>query len=228
MWFWGDQAERQRQALLKKHGEAIPAAVLQYLQTPLPDWSLPADQHRYVALDFETTGLDAKKEAILSIGYTVIENGRVQLAQSGHHIIRTNINIPAESITIHGITHDRMQQGEALHDVMEEVLVNLAGSVLLVHYAQIERTFINMYCQRQYGFSLPLRLVDTLAIELNTRRRAGRIVQSNQLRLFNLRNDYNLPRYQAHDARMDAIATAELFLGQLAYRGEGELRGLVS
>lgn len=218
MW-WGDRAERQRLALLKRYGDKFTDdnPVLQYLQTPLPARESLASDHQYLALDFETTGLDARKEAILSIGYTVIEAGCVQLSQSGHHIVRTNINIPASSIAIHGITHDRMTQGEALHEVMDKVLCLMKNRVLLVHYATIEQSFLTQYFKRQYGFNLPLRFIDTLALELKKRRRAGNIVQGNQLRLFNLRKAYHLPRYQAHNAMMDAIATAELFLAQLAY-----------
>jgi len=34
--------------------------------------------------------------------------------------------------------------------------------------------------------------------------------------LFNLRRTYNMPAYKAHNALMDAIATAELFLAMVS------------
>ena len=39
----------------------------------------------------------------------------------------------------------------------------------------------------------------------------GRGASPNQLRLFNLRDSYGLPRYRAHDWLNDAITTTECF-----------------
>lgn len=223
--FVGDKAEHQRQ----KTQPAAPAgsAIAQYLNSPFVDRSTPAHELEYLALDFETTGLNAKQEAILSVGYTLIKNNRIKLGQSGHHILRTNIEIPPESIVIHGITDDRARQGEPMHEVMDQLFHLMTGRVLLVHYAGVEQAFLNAYCRRQYGFDLPTRLVDTLAIEMQQYRRGGRTPAANQLRLFNLRTQYGLPRYQAHDAMIDAIATAELFLAQLAHKREPVLKELL-
>ena len=58
-------------------------------------------------------------------------------------------------------------------------------------------------------------MIDTLMIEKNIREKANKPIVVNELRLFNLRNHYNLPRYHAHNALEDAIATAELFLAQI-------------
>lgn len=223
--FIGDKAEHQRQKIqsLAPSGSII----AQYLNTPFVDRSLPANELEYLALDFETTGLDAKKEAILSVGYTLIKGGRVQLGKGGHHVLRTNIDIPPESIIIHGLTDDRVRQGEPMHEVMDKLFQLMTGRVLLVHYAGVEQAFLNAYCRRQYGFDLPTRLVDTLAIEMSQYRRGGRTPAANQLRLFNLRTQYGLPRYQAHDAMIDAIATAELFLAQLAHKSKPRLKDLM-
>jgi DNA polymerase-3 subunit epsilon len=223
--FIGDKAEHQRQKIQGLAPEN--SAIAQYLSTSFVDRSLPAHELEYLALDFETTGLDAKKEAILSVGYTLINAGRVQLGQSGHHVLRTNIEIPPESVIIHGLTDDRVRQGEPMHEVMDKLFQLMTGRVLLVHYAGVEQAFLDAYCRRQYGFDLPTRLVDTLAIEMKQYHRGGRTPAANQLRLFNLRTQYGLPRYQAHDAMIDAIATAELFLAQLAHKSKPTLKDLM-
>ena len=62
-----------------------------------------------------------------------------------------------------------------------------------------------------------MRILDTLAIEKKRMLRRQQPLVANQLRLFNLREQYGLPRYKAHNALEDAIATAELFLVQIAY-----------
>jgi len=47
------------------------------------------------------------------------------------------------------------------------------------------------------------------------------------LRLSDLREAYNLPRYNAHDCLVDAIATAELLIAIAAHRGDTSLGELL-
>ncbi len=207
-------AEKQRKRLL----EQIEAGPLRrYLEVPLPDSTLPVIDTEFLALDFETTGLDEKQDAILSIGYCVVKNFRVQLQHKGHHVIKINKDIPEKSVVIHRITDDRMREGSHLHHVLEILLEKMAGRVLLVHFARIERGFLQAACEQIYGYKIPVYFVDTFEIE---RRRLQNIqpeVAPHQLRLFNIRTRYGLPRYHAHSAVEDAIATAELFLAQVAH-----------
>jgi DNA polymerase-3 subunit epsilon len=51
-----------------------------------------------------------------------------------------------------------------------------------------------------------------MQIELAQRKRREVPVQHGDLQLGRLRSDYHLPRYTAHNALIDAFATAELLL----------------
>ena len=208
----------QQKRLLKK---ASNDAVRKYLETPLPKNSQAVNNTEFLALDFETTGFNAQKEAILSVGYTLVRKGRVVLAENGHHIIKINRPIPDKSVVVHKITDDRAEQGEHLHDVLEILLKKMAGRVLIVHFVSIERSFLNAAFQKLYGYKLPMQIVDTLEIEKKQLQRRQSLISPNQLRLFNLRTQYGLPRYNAHNALEDAIATAELFLAQVAHKSPG-------
>ncbi len=205
----------QQQKLLAKTTDP---GVRHYLQTPLPSMNTPYAEVEYLALDFETTGLNARQEAILSVGYSVIQQQRIQLSENGHHIIKVNRPISEESIVIHKITEERACRGEHIHDVMQLLLRKMAGRVLLVHYAAIEKNFLKQICKQLYGFHLPFLMVDTFALEYNYLHKTGQLIVEQQLRLSNLRKHYGLPRYHAHNAMVDAIATAELFLAQMQSR----------
>lgn len=209
---------RQRRLQRRLPGKAVQADVREYLQTPLPASDTPYTDVEYLALDFETTGLNARKEAILSMGWTVIRKQCIHLQENNHHIIKVNRPLADDSIIIHKITEERAQSGEHIHQVMPLLLREMAGRVLLVHYAAIEKTFLDQVCKQLYGFTLPLLIVDTFALEYNYLQKTGQVIVENQLRLANLRKQYGLPRYQAHNALMDALATAELFLAQMQYK----------
>lgn len=215
---WASLA-KQQQRLLAKVEHPVARA---YLQKPLPDKQAYLDDLEFVVLDFETTGLDASREAILSMGYTSLTARSITLRDMTHRIIKLNMALPAESVVIHQITDDRMLAGMHLHDALDELVSRIAGKVLLVHYEKIERTFLQAAMQRVYGHALPLVMVDTMVLAQKRLERLQHHIRPNQLRLANLRQSYDLPRYGAHNALEDAIATAELFLVQLdKLRGGG-------
>lgn len=199
----------RRERLLKKVTHPVAQA---YLSTPLPDKKASVFDVDYLALDFETTGLNAKKEAILSIGYTHIQKGRVTFKDNWHQIIRLNFPLPASSVVVHQITDDRMKDGEALHDALDVLVKDMMGKVVLVHYWPIEFNFLRAAMKRVYGVELPFYMVDTMELARRRMQSPGSMLASNALRLGNLRRDHELPRYGAHHALEDAIATAELFL----------------
>nr|CAA6809984.1 MAG: DNA polymerase III epsilon subunit (EC [uncultured Thiotrichaceae bacterium] len=207
---------KQQGALLSR--VAHPSAK-KYLETPLPDKNHALNDVEFLALDFETTGLDSRSEAILSMGYTRLKGMRLHMRECTHRLIRVNIPLPRESVVIHQITDDRMNTGMPMHDALHELVEVMAGKVLLVHYANIERTFLQAAMKRVYGHALPFLMVDTLALEKRRLDRLQQPIHSNQLRLANLREQYHLPRYGAHDALEDAIATAELFMAELSELG---------
>ncbi len=201
----------QQKYLLQKVTE--PTA-RRYLATPLPDKNTGVADLKFLALDFETTGLNARSAAILSMGYTHLAAGRIVLRDSAHHLIKLDIELPQAGVTIHQITDDGMHQGIPLAQALACLLTQMRGRVLLVHYAGIERNFLQAAMKQVYGYTLPFVWVDTLRLEQRMLARAQRPVAENQLRLANLRAQYRLPRYGAHNALEDALATAELFLAQ--------------
>ena len=59
-------------------------------------------------------------------------------------------------------------------------------------------------------------IIDTLVIAKNRMDNFGIAYTPTELRLFNLCQQYKLPSYKAHNALNDALATAELFLAEIA------------
>ena len=189
-----------------------------YLMTPLPDVNLSIDQTRFLVLDFETTGLNVDQDHIISVGFTEIAERRIQLKRNQHHLIRTSQALASDSVSIHQITDDQLSDGMDIRSMMDLLLVHMAGKVVIAHHQQIEYQFIQHLSQKLYGHPLPMLMADTLQIEKHRLMRLNLPISVNQLRLFNLRVSYHLPRYHAHNALEDAVATAELFLAQISHR----------
>ncbi|SMN16129.1 DEDDh 3'-5' exonuclease domain of the epsilon subunit of DNA polymerase III [uncultured Candidatus Thioglobus sp.] len=208
-----------QKSLLKKPNLSKP--LIDYLSTPLISQNTLIEEIEFLVLDFETTGLNASKEKIISIGYTVIKNLHLLASSSRHLLVNPKQLLKEENVSIHQLTDDNLQQGVSLQNAMDELFSVMRNRVVVVHFDKIEKNFINHACHHLYQINrLPMIMLDTLQIEARKMSRFQGYIQGDNLRLFTLRNKYNLPRYKAHNAMQDAIATAELFLAQVDYMGE--------
>jgi DNA polymerase III subunit epsilon len=208
----------RRRVLLRK---APPGPLRDFLATPFPRLGTDWRAVDYLAIDLETTGLDQRKDAILSVGHVTLTGGRVELASATHRVVRIAGSVPAASAVIHQITDDQAALGEDLPAVLSDLLEVLAGKVLIAHHARVETGFIGLACRRVYGAGLAVPVVDTQVLSQRQFERRQIAYKGSDLRLHALGERYNLPRYAAHNALYDALAAAELFLAQAASLGEG-------
>jgi len=183
-----------------------------FLSEPFPTRGSGCSSTELVALDLETTGLDAGTDQILSVGLVPVRNGSILLDRAWYRVVRIAREVPADTAIIHGITDDASAQGAPLAEVLPEVLARLSGKVLLAHHAAVELGFINAACMRLYGVPFLIPVIDTQLMAKQLMQRRDIPYKARDLRLSNLRDRYNLPRYAAHHALSDALATAELFL----------------
>ncbi|MCL7942495.1 3'-5' exonuclease [Marinobacter sp. ATCH36] len=186
-------------------------------ETPLKD--VP-----FVGVDFETTGLDANKHSIVSIGVVPFTIDRVQLGGSRHWLVKPQLPLHQTSITIHGITHTDIDKAPDLDDILGEFLGCLAGRIPVVHYRNIERPFLNVALKWRIGQEIRFPVIDTMAIEshLHPRRQPNwwqrfRGQQAISIRLADSRLRYGLPHYPPHNALVDALASAELLMAQVQH-----------
>lgn len=216
-------ADHRRRRLAKR---APPGPLRNFLHTPFPDPDTPWDAVEYVALDLETTGLNPKTDGIVSVGMVTMHGPRIDLSSASYQVVRSEGNLSEQSVVIHGLTHDAVAEGAPLGDVLEALLQRLAGKVLLAHYARVELGFLGAACERTLGGTFWAPVVDTHRLARQWLERRDKHYTVGELRLFNLRERYNLPRYQAHNALSDALAAAELFSAQMAERSEGQTLAL--
>lgn len=209
-------SERQYQRRLKQFQHS---RLAEFYTPPHVGDKQTVAQSEFFVLDFETTGLNPKTDRLLSMGWTTIKDGRIQLGKSEHYFIQHTDMIPDETVAIHHITEQEAANGMPLLDIFPYLLQQMSGKVLVAHFADIEVGFLQQVSKKCYDASLPLLTVDTLQIAFQMKYKDAVHVPSNALNLFNLREQYQLPRYKAHNAMQDAIATAELLLVQSEQRG---------
>ncbi|MFP5401261.1 MAG: 3'-5' exonuclease [Gammaproteobacteria bacterium] len=180
-----------------------------------------------VALDVETTGLDPARDEIVSIGLVPMRARCIRSSVSRYWVVRPRAELNPESVTIHAITHAQIEAAPDFGAIIDELLPALAGQVVVVHCREIERAFLDLALKARIGEGLEFPVIDTMELEARLHRRPppgffsrlfGRKPAPVSIRLADSRERYGLPRYRAHHALTDALATAELLQAQLAHR----------
>lgn len=215
LYYWLNGYEIQRKRLLKKVPEG---ALKDFLAVPFPTPNTLLRDCPIVSVDFETTGLNAKVDKLLSVGFVEIAHQQIALSSCYHRVINTDDDLEASNVVIHQITDDIKAQGDTLKQVVETLLKALAGKVMLVHFARIEKQFLAEACLELYGFAPPFPIIDTLMLVKRRFDKSDTPYDPSLLRLSNLREYFGLPQHFAHNALSDAIATGEVLFAEINTR----------
>lgn len=172
----------------------------------------------FLAVDLETSSLNASEGEILSIGWVLIQNGRIRLNSARHILLENNKGV-GDSATIHNMRDCELEQGIKPGQALAELVSTAANRVLVFHHAGLDLAYLNRLSQACYQAPLLMPAVDTMVLEYRKLTRRHITIKDGDLRLSACRNRYHLPDYPAHNAVVDALATAELLLAQIAEKG---------
>lgn len=181
---------------------------------PAPAAGTPLDDLRLLAVDMEVTDIDPRRGRIVSIGWVPVEGRTISLSGAQYFVVQgTDVG---ESATIHGITDSDTAAGVEEEEAIDALLQALQGRVLLAHFAELERSYLETAVLAHYGKKLRLPVADTFALERRHMEKMGTYPRGEDLRLATVRRRYGLPEYRNHNALTDALACAELYLAVTA------------
>lgn len=98
---------------------------------------------RQILLDTETTGFDPKNgDKIIEIG--AVEMFDRKLTENNYHqYIHPERSVPAEAISVHGITDEFLQDKPVFAEVVDDFMEYAKGAELIIHNAPFDTGFIN-------------------------------------------------------------------------------------
>ena len=188
------------------------AGLRDYARADWPAKETLASGAAYLALDFELDGL--RRDAhILQAGWVPFAGRTISLGDAQSLDVRSDAELDAQAVTIHGIGEQRAANGQPLATVLETLIAQLSGRIMLAHAAAIELGALQRATRAIFRADLPIRSICTLALEKHLH---PNLAGAEAYRLGPCRARYGLPDYTAHDALTDAIAAAELFQAQLS------------
>lgn len=214
---WADYFQRRAEscrdpALKHYYGAGLPAADSPIAEVP------------FVAMDFETTGMNPRHHGIVSVGVVPFTLERIRPAAGNYWVVRPHEGLVQQSVEIHGITDTEIASAPDLDAILPELLAMLEHAVPVVHFWGIERPFLDAAVMARRGEHCLFPLIDTMAIEARFRQQDWRErlrgwlgLSRMSIRLAASRERYGLPLYGQHHAKLDALATAELFQAQVRH-----------
>ncbi|WP_417792334.1 PolC-type DNA polymerase III [Stutzerimonas xanthomarina] len=168
----------------------------------------PLQTQRMVVLDLETSGLDMRRDIVLSIGAVVIDQGGIQL---GHQFESTLLR-PAqkvnESVLIHGIAPSELEAGEDPAEALLDLMEFVGDSPILAFHAGFDQRMLTRALRKTLGYKLHHPFIDIAEL-------APMLCPDNRPRQNGLDDwcaHFGLHVLQRHHASADALATAELAL----------------
>ena len=176
-------------------------------------WSpdIPIEQVRFVVLDSETTGLNPRKDRIVTIGAIAVLNHELLIEDSFEALLKVEYN--SSAVIVHGVTREESRVGLDEPAALEKFLKYLGDGVIVGHHIGHDVETFNAGYERHFGFRLQNPSLDTMSLTLHLERDgafAGR-PPIQEYSLDALCVLFNIIPHDRHTAPGDAFMTALVF-----------------
>ena len=185
----------------------------------------------FVVFDTELTGLNKRKDEIISIGAVRIVDLRIILDDTFYSLVRPKNLDPNRSTLVHWLTPEQLRDAPELETVLPEFIKFCSHSLLVGHFVGLDMAFLNKSMDQVLGGTLSNPCIDTMRMargfkEARLVHGYGSFDRTESYRLEDLAAEFNLPRFKPHNALEDALQAAYLFLFLLQKLQRGGVHSL--
>ncbi|HHG75428.1 MAG TPA: 3'-5' exonuclease [Persephonella sp.] len=172
----------------------------------------PLEHLTFCSFDLETTGLDIKKDEIISIGGIKIKNLKIELSSKFYKVVKPKKEIKKESILIHGITTADIEKALPPEEVIPEFLEYIKGTVLVGYFISFDISILSRYTQEMFGIPVLNPYIDIRDIYFSKlKSRYTPAEKQEEKNLEQLAEEYGIPVEKRHDAFYDSLISALIF-----------------
>jgi DNA polymerase III subunit epsilon len=185
----------------------------------------PWREARFVAVDVETTGLDPRRDDVVSFAAVPVDRGRVVVRDAVAGLVRPSVPPSDASVEVHGLRAADLASAPPPEEALPRLAAALRGRVPVAHAAWVERSFL-----RPLDVGMPRRVLDTAVLwrALCVERGEG---DPGWCELAAVAEGLGLPAHRSHHAEGDALTTAQAFLAlatHLERHGRRTVRALAT
>jgi DNA polymerase-3 subunit epsilon len=171
----------------------------------------PDETGEVVSLDCETTGLDTKKDEILSIGAVKVRGNRILASERLELLVRPKVEMKAENIAFHWLRPIDVAAGLPIEEALARMLAFVGSRPLVGYYIEFDVAMINRHLRPWLGIALPQSQIDVsrLYYEQKFRTSTDGFVD---LSFEAMRKDLGIPTRPRHTAFSDALLAAMMYV----------------
>jgi len=174
-----------------------------------------------VAIDCETTGLNPRRDDVVSVAAVPIRGARILASRRFEAFVRPQAKLRPAAIKVHGLREADVATARPIGEVLPDLLRFIGGRPLVGYYLEFDMAMLDRHVRRWLGVRLPNPRIEVSALYYE--RKYGDAPPGTQIDLSfaAMLADLNLPRLDQHDAYSDALMTAMAYvaLRDLVERG---------
>ncbi len=167
---------------------------------------------RWVVVDCETSGLNAARDRLISIGAVAVRGARLKLAEQYAAVLRQDRASDTGNILIHGISGGAQTSGQEPRDALEGFATFADESVMVGFHSPFDRAMLERAMRDLAGHRWRRRWLDLAQVMPALEPRHSRRCKA----LDDWLAVHGIAHPGRHDALGDAYATAHLLLVALS------------
>ncbi|MBG0776892.1 MAG: 3'-5' exonuclease [Desulfovibrionaceae bacterium] len=224
---WADTARAARR--VAGRAPVHPAVAANRALFRRADQDRPLAECSFAVVDTELTGLNPRRDEIVSIGAVRVRGLAIDPADGFYAEVRPAAPLPKTSTLIHRITPQCVAHAPCIAQVLPDFLEYLGDSFIVGHHVGLDMSFLNAAARRHLGGRIATPCVDTMRLARAFREESWRSVYDAydgriSYNLADLARELGLPRCDEHNAYWDAMQAAYLFVFLVRKLRKGEVR----
>lgn len=181
----------------------------------------PGPPNEVVAFDCETTGLDVRRNDIITIAAVRIRDNRILTSERFEAVIRPEARMNVDAIKIHRLREMDVAAGDRIQLVIPQFLHFIGGRPLVGYYIDFDVRMVDKYLLSLKGFELPNKLIEVSKLYYERKYGDAPPGTTVDLSFAAILRDLDLPVLDQHDAFNDALTTAMMYLQLTDLRQRG-------
>ncbi len=161
-----------------------------------------------IVFDLETTGLDTRRDEVLSVGAVTLDNQAICLGNTFSRILATPTALDPDNQLIHGLTRHDLEHGSPPQQALVDLLRYASGRLWLAYHAEFDRRMLQRAMMQWLGIRFDPAPLDLA--ELAPMLCPGMVAPADGLDGW--LHAFKIDVCARHDATVDAMVTAELAL----------------
>jgi DNA polymerase III subunit epsilon len=172
----------------------------------------PGPPDEVVAFDCETTGLDVRRDDIITIAAIRIRGNRILTSERFEAVVRPEARMNVDAIKVHRLREMDVLAGNRIQTIIPQFLHFVGGRPLVGYYVDFDVRMVDKELLGLIGIELPNKLIEVSSLYYERKYGDAPPGTAIDLSFAAILRDLDLPVLDQHDAFNDALMTAMMYL----------------